>query len=186
MSCFIFQHKILSSSVGMLHTGPLFGFVTKCSYGNNLKYTSVSNLHSADSSLTIERVSPVFVSMTDWAVLKNHVGRCDVIPDSRAENIRSQYPSDNDQRKQAAIYYVNVDPAASWESLARFLYMYQEVAALKAFKEYLPKIIGNQNYYAVRACGIWFAYMCTKFISYLRLRIGLSLFSTHNVLATQL
>ena len=80
------------------------------------------------------------MNMRDWA----GIGHIIIVPDARAEVIRHQYPSDDDQRRQGAQYYITVHPWASWEDLAGRLYWYEEHRALKTLKDVLPKPKGNQ------------------------------------------
>ena len=91
--------------------------------------------------------------MSDWAkleppsvtVLTPHV------PDDRARVICQQYQSEHDQRRQGAIYYVNVYPWASWEDLATALYQCEEHTAIQVFKALLPKPKCNQGVECVGA-----------------------------------
>ena len=67
-----------------------------------------------------------------------------IVSGSRADIIRRQYPSPNDQKKEAATYYVICDPDASWGKLAEDLYQAGEKRAIEIFKRQLPKPRGNQ------------------------------------------
>ena len=82
------------------------------------------------------------MDMRDWT--GNTFFLISLVPYARAKLICHHYPSEDDQRKQAAAYYVNVHLNASWEDLARWLYEYEEDKAIEAFKARLPKPIGNQ------------------------------------------
>ena len=108
---------------------------------------SVSNLPFSDPSLKFCRVSPVFMTMTD-RVIKDTI-----VPSARAEIIRSQYPSDDAQRRQGSHYYIDVHPYACWEHLASILYMNKEKAAIRDFRRNLPKIIGNHH--DCVTCGVF-------------------------------
>lgn len=81
----------------------------------------------------------------DWTRLKDqyHVVYTSIVPDARADVIRHKYQSDHDQRRQGAIYYVNVYPMASLGELAGELYKCEENKAIEAFKAQLPKAKGN-------------------------------------------
>ena len=67
-----------------------------------------------------------------------------LVPKKRADIIRQQHPSTNDQKKEAATYYVTCSPFASWGDLAGSLYLAGEKRAGEAFKAQLPKPKGNQ------------------------------------------
>lgn len=69
-----------------------------------------------------------------------------IVPNTRAEIIHSQYPSENERKQAAAIYYINVHRCASWENLAQLVYGYSlGEAAIKVLKCNLPKIVGNKH-----------------------------------------
>ena len=67
-----------------------------------------------------------------------------LVPDARARLIRHQYQSDDDQRRQAAVYCINVSVWANWELLAMSLYVLGEKESTEVFKAQLPKPKGNQ------------------------------------------
>ena len=93
------------------------------------------------------------MKMSDWARIGSNPFYT-IVPDARAEVIRRQYPSHDDQRRQGAQYYINVDPDASWEDLARMLYECEENRAKEAFKAELPKSKGNQCDCVVCGCSV--------------------------------
>ena len=97
---------------------------------------------TADSSLIVERVSPIFMNMRDW--LPKYSSYATFVPDARFEVICYQYPSSQDQKRQTTIYYVNVHPRASWDHLAWKLYQFQQNRIIEIFKAQLPKPKGNQ------------------------------------------
>ena len=80
------------------------------------------------------------MNMSDWT----GIGYITIVSRARADVIRHQYPSDDDQRKQGAQYYITVYPWASWEDLAWRLYQCEEHRVLNTFKDVLPKAKGNQ------------------------------------------
>ena len=67
-----------------------------------------------------------------------------LVPEKRADIIRRQHPSTNDQKKEAATYYMTCNPFASWGHLAGGLYQAGEKRAGEVFKAQLPKAKGNQ------------------------------------------
>ena len=71
-------------------------------------------------------------------------GYMPLVSESRADIIRRQYPSTDDQKKEVAIYYVTCDPWASWGDLAKHLYLAGEERAMQVFKALLPKPKGNR------------------------------------------
>jgi len=100
---------------------------------------------SVDPSLTAARVIPILMELEKW----NSTGcfTCGVftlVPGRRADIIRRQHPSTNDQKKEAATYYVTCLPFASWGDLASRVYRAGEKRAGEVFKAQLPKPKGNQ------------------------------------------
>lgn len=98
-----------------------------------------------DSSMTVQLVTPIFMKMHDWTSIGKTDPKIVIIPNARADVIRMRCSSIFDQRKEAAAYFVNVYIHASWERLAHDLYFYylEENEAMQAFKDNLPKRIGN-------------------------------------------
>lgn len=86
------------------------------------------------------------MKMRNWTRIGTSSSYHIIVPDARGRVIRRHYQSTRDQRRQAALYYVNVYPEASWEHLAGQLYGYEEDRALEALKIQLPKVIGNHFY----------------------------------------
>ena len=85
------------------------------------------------------------MNIRDWAEIGNFtIHYSTIVPHYRAEVIRRQYPSGDDQKRQGAQYYITVYPLASWEDLAGMLYECEEHRAIKTFKDVLPKPKGNQ------------------------------------------
>ena len=78
--------------------------------------------------------------MSDWAILVfvTH------LPPARAQVILHRHQADHEQRRQGAVYYVNVNPTSSWGDLAGELYRYKDNRAMEVFKAQLPKAKGNQ------------------------------------------
>ena len=66
-----------------------------------------------------------------------------LVSESRADIIRRQYPSTDDQKKEAATYYVTCYPWANWGCLAEHLYQAEEKRAIEIFKRQIPKPKGN-------------------------------------------
>ena len=89
------------------------------------------------------------MNMRDWQRLrrvdKHAVAPLQtIIPVARSRVICQQWPSDDDQRRQGAQYYISVIPKASWGHLAEWLYQSEENRAVEVFKVQLPKPKGNQ------------------------------------------
>ena len=91
--------------------------------------------NSSDQSLTVERVTPIFRNLKKWV----SIGMYRIVPNARADIIRRQYSSLNEQQTQAAFYYVNCFHVASWSHLATWLYRDEESAAIEAFRLQQPK-----------------------------------------------
>ena len=88
------------------------------------------NNYSSDHSLTVERVTPIFMNVKYWP----KIGRLIVIPDARVAVIRRKYSLQYVQlQAQAALYYVNCYDGASWSDLATKLHRGKESAAIKTF-----------------------------------------------------
>ena len=73
-----------------------------------------------------------------------YCGTSFLVHERRADIIRRQHPSTNDQKKEAATYYVTCPLFACWDHLARGLYQAGEKRAGEVFKAQLPKPKGNQ------------------------------------------
>ena len=97
-------------------------------------------MYFTDPSLTVQNAEPIFARLNHWA--KPHGGGTTylIIPSARAEIIRQQNASKDQQCSLASYYYVNINPWASWHYLARILYKTeQSKAAIDAFRVQLPK-----------------------------------------------
>ena len=97
-------------------------------------------LSNPDLSMTVNQVTPVFMAVSNWQILH---GAFRFVPDARAEIIRKRFPYDEDQRREAATYYVAVTPWAEWSDLAGDLYRAGETAAITVFRVQLPILKGD-------------------------------------------
>jgi len=122
-------------------------------------------LSSADPSLTAARVIPILMELERWDSTGDFTwGDYHIVPQKRADIIRWQHPSTNDQKKEVATYYVTCYPHASWGHLARGLYQAGEKRAGAVFKAQLPKPKGNQ-------CTVYIVH-CERFYSHMGLSVG--------------
>ena len=111
-------------------------------YVSTFFFTNTHISHSSDPSLTVEQVKPIMMQMTDWAEPGDYI----IIPHARAVIIRQQHESEDEQRAQASIYYVHVNPFSSWHDLAGILYRSsQPKAVVDAFRALLPKPKGDES-----------------------------------------
>ena len=71
---------------------------------------------------------------------------CVIVPHARAVIIRQQHESEHQRRAQASVYYVHINPFASWHNLARILYHSSQCkSAVDTFRAYLPKLKGKES-----------------------------------------
>jgi len=136
-------------------------------------------LSSADPSLTAARVIPILMELERWRLTGDFACYGCLVPERRANIIRRQHPSTNDQKKEAATYYVTCSPFASWGDLAGSLYLAGEKRAREVFKAQLPKPKGNQ-YDCVECLGAMCSdsvhlVQCERFYCHMRLSVGLKL-----------
>ena len=61
------------------------------------------------------------------------------VPSSKRQEIIQQSSTEREKSLALGDYWVNTDPNASWEKLARALYRYQEERALGVVKQYLQQ-----------------------------------------------
>ena len=89
----------------------------------------------SDPTLTVENVREVMAEVGNWDRVGIYLG----VPLSKREEIKQQ--SSNEREKSLALgdYWVNTDPDASWERLARVLYQEQEERAVAVTKQYLQQ-----------------------------------------------
>ena len=61
------------------------------------------------------------------------------VPDSKREEISQQSSTEREKCLALGDYWVNTDPDASWERLARVLYQWGEQRAVAVVKQYLQQ-----------------------------------------------
>ena len=66
-----------------------------------------------------------------------------VVSDSKRHEINQQSSTEREKRLALGDYWVNTDPEASWEKLARGLYLSEEERALAVTKQYLQQQQGE-------------------------------------------
>ena len=94
--------------------------------------------------MTPEIVIPIFEELEKWDSIGDFdIGNSIIVPASRADIIRKTQ-TQQEQKRQAAEYYVNINPDASWGYLARMIYWQDEERAINVFKAQLPIPKGNQ------------------------------------------
>ena len=83
----------------------------------------------------MENVREVMVEVGDW----EEVGSWLIVPDSKLQEIKQQSSTERGKCLALGDYWVNTDPDASWEKLARKLYYSGEERALAVTKQYLQQ-----------------------------------------------
>ena len=81
-----------------------------------------------------------------WDVLGNKLG----VPESKLEEIRLHYHTNNLRKKALWNYWLEYMPNASWDTLAGWLFYMEEVSALQAVSKYTNKEPGIHNVHAFR------------------------------------
>lgn len=86
------------------------------------------------------------MEVNDWEKPSGMSSVYYIFPRARADIIRGQNLSKDQQCSLASSYYVTVYPLASWHNLADILYQTgQPETALDAFRAQLPKLKGKSN-----------------------------------------
>ena len=83
----------------------------------------------------MENVREVMAEVGDW----EDVGSLLHVPDSKRHEIKQQSSTEREKCLALGDYWVNTDPDASWEKLARELYWKGEETALAVTKQYLQQ-----------------------------------------------
>ena len=83
----------------------------------------------------MENVREVMAEVGNW----EEVGSWLVVPDSKQEEIKKQSSTEREKSLALGDYWVNTDPDASWEKLARVLYWKGVERALAVTKQYLQE-----------------------------------------------
>ena len=84
----------------------------------------------------MENVREVMAEVGNW----EEVGILGLdVPDSKREEISQQSSTEREKSLSLGDYWINTDPDASWERLARALYHSREERALAVMKQYLQQ-----------------------------------------------
>ena len=83
----------------------------------------------------MENVREVMAEVGNW----RSVGIWLDVPGSKWEEISQQSSTEREKSLALGEYWVNTDPDASWEKLARALYYHGEHRALAVTKQYLQQ-----------------------------------------------
>ena len=92
----------------------------------------------SDPTLTVENVREVMAEVGDWEKVGDWLLGLGV-PDSKLQEISQQSSTVREKSLALGDYWVNTDPDASWERLARELYHQGEERALAVTKQYLQQ-----------------------------------------------
>ena len=83
----------------------------------------------------MENVREVMAEVGNWVSLGSWLG----VPDSKLHEILQQSSTEREKCLALGDYWVNTDPDASWEKLARNLYLRREERALAVMKQHLQQ-----------------------------------------------
>ena len=83
----------------------------------------------------MENVREVMAEVGKWERVRNLLG----VPCSKRQKIKQQSSTEREKCLELVDYWVNTDPDASWERLARVLYEVGEERALVVTKQYLQQ-----------------------------------------------
>ena len=83
----------------------------------------------------MENVKEVMAEVGDWWRVGIGLG----VPDSKRQEISQQSSTEREMCLALGDYWVNTDPDASWEKLARMFYLCGEERALALMKQYLQQ-----------------------------------------------
>ena len=81
----------------------------------------------------MENVREVMAEVGNWKEVRW------LVPESKQEEITQQSSTEREKSLALGDYWVNTDPDASWERLARELYLDEEERALAVVKQYLQQ-----------------------------------------------
>ena len=93
----------------------------------------------------MENVREVMAEVGDWG----NVALWLHVPDSKREEIIQQSSTEREKSFALGDYWVNTDPNASWEKLAKRVYQCGEEKAAAVAKQYLPQGM------CVLSCLLW-------------------------------
>ena len=88
----------------------------------------------SDPTLTVKNVREVMAEVVRWEEVASWL-----VPYSKLQEISQQSSTEREKRLALEDYWVNTDPDASWEKLARWLYQLEEHQALTVMKQYLQQ-----------------------------------------------
>ena len=83
----------------------------------------------------MENVREVMAEVGNWVEVGSWLG----VPVSKRQEIKQQSSTEREKSLALGDYWVNTDPEASWEKLARVLYQVGEERALAVTKQYLQQ-----------------------------------------------
>ena len=83
----------------------------------------------------MENVREVMAEVGNW----ERVGNWLDVPVSKLQEIIQQSSTAREKSLALGDYWVNTDPEASWEKLAKVLYRWREERALAVMKQYLQQ-----------------------------------------------
>ena len=99
----------------------------------------------SDPTLTVENVREVMADVEDWW----SVGDALDVPYSKLQRIEQQSSTEREMCLALGDYWVNTDPNASWEKLAKVLYKEGDGSVAAVANQYL------QQGMCVLSCLLW-------------------------------
>ena len=93
----------------------------------------------------MENVREVMAEVGNWVRVGSSLG----VPLSKLQEISQQSSTEREKSLALGDYWVNTDPDASWEKLARALYQCGEGKPAAVMKQYLPQGM------CVLSCLLW-------------------------------
>ena len=102
----------------------------------------------SDPTLTVENVREVMAEVGNWESVGSWFG----VPRSMRQEIKQQSSTKREKSLALGDYWVNTDPDASWEKLARVLWRGEE-RALAVVKQYLQQEQGMCSFYIIAYYG---------------------------------
>ena len=83
----------------------------------------------------MENVKEVMAEVRNWWIVGSLLG----VTHSKLQEITQQSSTEREKSLALGDYWVNTDPEASWEKLAKVLYLSGEERALAVTKQYLQQ-----------------------------------------------
>ena len=103
----------------------------------------------SDPTLTVENVREVMAEVENWVMMGSVLG----VQDSKRQEIKQHSSTEREKSLELGDYWVNTNPDASWERLARVLYQRGEERALAVTIQYVQQQQGMYLVACYGSCG---------------------------------